>query len=146
MACVKQCLYDAARNKIDDEGEPEGVIAPPRAEQHINAEKQKCRHYGREHHATRGRDADKHSVPDKGSHACNRNSHCPRKISGCGGYDSGVVGEQREESAAAKGIQGRVGRNEYDAPHEQMAHRGTEHLRIARAVCFLVLRSVMLVL
>ena len=110
------------------------MIAPHRTERHVNDEEQQCGEYGGEHHAARGCDSDEHSVPHESRHSCRRNGYRPREIGCRGSNDSGVVGEQREERAAAGHIHHGINSCKNDAPHEQTPHRGTEHLHVARSV------------
>ena len=133
VAAIDDGLQHSAHGQVEDEGEPEGVVAHRRVEQHVGDEE--CGH-GPEHRqqqSTRHRGPDEDPVPCECRESGEWHGERPYEILARGSDDVRVVAQQPEESFTAAEIKEGEKCRPYSAPHEKPPHTEPQAYPVARA-------------
>lgn len=92
--------YDSPQQKVENEGQPQGMIAQKRMQAEEQTEERSRGYGGRTEHRLRLGDAYKDAIEDECRHARQRNQHSPPEILARCSYHLLIAREQREEILA----------------------------------------------
>ena len=92
--------YDSPQQKVENEGQPQGMITQERMQAEEQTEERSRGYGGRTEHRLRLGDAYKDAIEDECRHARQRNQHSPPEIFARCSYHLLIAREQREEILA----------------------------------------------
>ena len=92
--------YDSPQQKVENEGQPQGMIAQERMQAEEQTEERSRGYGGRTEHRLRLGNAYKDAIEDECRHARQRNQHSPPEIFARCSYHLLIAREQREEILA----------------------------------------------